>query len=66
MTALLWGFCERCELWRLSDEWFMSSACASCPVCGGEPQPIERLEDGVARLELVLDLPPGSELPLLA
>jgi hypothetical protein len=62
MTELLWGFCERCELWRL-ERW---GAPAVCPFCGGEPHPIERMEDGVARVALTLELPPGSELPLLS
>jgi hypothetical protein len=56
-----WGFCERCELWRL-EEWGEPPA---CPVCGAVPRPLEQLVDGVGRTELVLDLPPGSELPLL-
>lgn len=56
-----WGFCERCELWRL-EEW---GAPPHCPVCGGEPRPLERIEGGIGRTSLVLDLPPGSELPLL-
>jgi hypothetical protein len=57
-----WGFCEQCELWRL-EEW---GDPASCPWCGAAPDPIERFEDGVARLSLSLELPPGSELPLLS
>lgn len=56
-----WGFCERCELWQLAD-WRRPPA---CPVCGAEPRPLEEIVDGVGRVSLVLDLPPGSELPLL-
>lgn len=57
-----WGFCERCELWRL-EEWGRPPA---CPECGGAPDPLERIVDGVGYLSLSLELPPGSELPLLA
>ena len=62
MTDLVWGFCARCELWRL-ERW---GAPAACPQCGGVPDPLERLENGVGRVELTLELPPGSELPLLS
>jgi len=57
-----WGFCGRCELWRLSDGWGDPPA---CPVCGTRPVPIEHWAGGAYRLELELDLPPGTDLPLL-
>lgn len=59
---LVWGFCAECELWRL-ERW---GAPAACPRCGGAPDPLERLENGVGRVRLTLELPPGSELPLLS
>ena len=63
----LWGFCERCELWRCSDTWFADGAAVpACPVCGTEPRPLERFEDGRGHVLLTIELPPGGELPLLA
>jgi hypothetical protein len=57
-----WGFCETCERWLL-EEWGEPPA---CPACGGSPDPLEQLVDGVGRVSLSLELPPGSELPLLS
>ena len=57
-----WGFCATCELWRL-ERW---GDPAACPRCGGAPDPLERVVDGVGRVRLSLELPPGSELPLLS
>jgi hypothetical protein len=57
-----WGFCDTCELWRF-EEWGEPPA---CPYCGGAPDPLEHVEGGVARVKLSLELPPGSELPLLS
>lgn len=57
-----WGFCDGCSLWRLED-WGEPPA---CPSCGAAPDPLERIVDGVGTVSLVLELPPGSELPLLA
>jgi hypothetical protein len=57
-----WGFCGTCELWRLSDGWGDPPA---CPECGARPAPLERWAGGAYRLELALDLPPGTDLPLL-
>jgi hypothetical protein len=51
-----------CELWRF-EEW---GDPAACPACGGAPDPLEQVEGGVARVKLSLELPPGSELPLLS
>ncbi|MGH7903888.1 MAG: hypothetical protein ACREPA_07150 [Candidatus Dormibacteraceae bacterium] len=63
----LWGFCTECELWRCSDTWFRTGAHRpACPRCGAEPALIETVRDGRATVLLVLDLPPGSELPLLS
>jgi hypothetical protein len=33
---------------------------------GGPPNPLEQVIDGRGVVTLVLDLPPGSELPLLS
>ena len=63
----LWGFCERCELWRCSDAWFAGGRIEpACPACGAAPRPLERFEDGQGRVLLTIELPPGGELPLLA
>ena len=62
MNDVRWGFCVTCELWRF-EEW---GEPAACPRCGRAPDPLERFEDGVARVNLSLELPPGSELPLLS
>jgi hypothetical protein len=62
MTRSLWGFCESCALWRLSDAW---GEPAACPECGVPPDPLERWADGAGYVSLLLDLPPGSELPIL-
>jgi hypothetical protein len=61
-AAPRWGFCGECEQWRLSADWGDPPA---CPVCGARPGPVERWADGAYRLELTLDLPPGTDLPLL-
>lgn len=58
----LWGFCPGCERWRLSDAW---GDPAACPGCGAAPSPLEQWADGAGRILLVLDLPPGADLPLL-
>lgn len=58
----VWGFCERCERWRLSAAW---GEPAACPECGAPPHPLERWADGAGRISLVLDVPPGAELPVL-
>jgi hypothetical protein len=57
-----WGFCERCERWRLSSGW---GEPAACPECGAPPRPLESWSGGAGRVRLVLDLPPGGDLPLL-
>ncbi len=60
-----WGFCPDCSLWRYAD-WDARTATPSCPVCAAAPSPIETIgDDGVGRLVLVLELPPGADLPLL-
>lgn len=65
--SALWGFCPTCELWRFSTQWIGtgSNAAASCPVCGSGPSALEVLEGGVARVHLMLELPPGGDIPFL-
>ena len=58
----LWGFCGTCERWQLSAAW---GEPAACPDCGATPSPLERWADGTGHVTLVLDLPPGGDLPLL-
>jgi hypothetical protein len=57
-----WGFCENCERWQLSVGW---GDPAACPECGAPPRLLESWSGGAARVTLVLDLPPGGDLPLL-
>lgn len=57
-----WGYCEDCERWRLSAGW---GDPAACPECGALPRPLESWSGGAGRVTLVLDLPPGGDLPLL-
>jgi hypothetical protein len=59
-----WGFCADCELWRYAADWFDTGQPA-CPVCGASPAALESIEGGVARVQLLLELPPGTSLPLL-
>ena len=66
MSQAIWGFCDRCERWRFSADWLRASGGAKCPVCDARPALIEKVEGGVARISLVLELPPGAEMPLLA
>ncbi len=56
------GVCEDCERWQFSAGWGNPAA---CPACGAPPCPLESWSGGTARITLVLDLPPGGELPLL-
>lgn len=60
-----WGYCASCERWRYAD-W---NDPPSCPVCSEAPDPLEQLDNGIARLvgrtTLLLELPPGAELPIL-
>ncbi len=58
----VWGFCPGCELWQLSAAWGEPPA---CPQCGTPPSPLEQWADGTGHVLLVLDLPPGSGLPIL-
>jgi hypothetical protein len=62
MSPPVWGFCETCELWQLSADW---GEPAACPRCGTPPSPLEQWADGTGHVLLVLDLPPGSGLPIL-
>ena len=63
----LWGFCASCELWRFSSQWTPAGADGpACPVCGSPPSALEVLEDGVARVDLMLELPPGGDIPFLS
>lgn len=57
-----WGYCARCERWRLSDAW---GEPAACPACGADPDPLEQWQAGTGRTTLLLELPPGTDLPLL-
>ena len=64
--SALWGFCPTCDLWRFSTEWTgAGSDEAACPVCGSAPSALEVLDDGVARVHLMLELPPGGDIPFL-
>lgn len=66
MPEARWGFCSGCARWRYSDEWLTTTASRpSCPVCGTEPSPLEELEDGKGRIVLMVELPPGTDFPLL-
>ncbi|MBO0775022.1 MAG: hypothetical protein J2P34_01805 [Actinobacteria bacterium] len=58
----LWGFCPGCDRWRLSGAW---GDPAACPVCGTPPDPLEQWSGRTGRVLLLLDLPPGTDLPLL-
>jgi hypothetical protein len=31
MIQSIWGFCDQCELWRFSAEWYLTSTIAKCP-----------------------------------
>lgn len=72
MTAQpVWGFCDSCARWRLGG-WRSpgtdppggraDGAPARCPDCGREPALLETLADGVGRITLLLDVPPGADL----
>lgn len=58
----LWGFCPACERWRHSGGWGQPPR---CPACGAAPDPMERWVAGTGRIEIVLELPPGADLPML-
>ena len=63
----LWGFCAPCELWRFSSQWMLGGTTEpACPVCGSPPSALEVLNDGVARVQLLLELPPGGDIPFLS
>lgn len=63
-VAQRWGFCGACARWRYSDRWFAEDASRSaCPVCGDTPSSLEVIENGKGRILLVLELPPGGDLP---
>lgn len=65
--SALWGFCASCELWRFSAQWTRAGVGEpACPVCGSPPSALEVLDDGVARIHLVLELPPGGDIPFLS
>jgi hypothetical protein len=66
VSEAIWGFCENCERWRLSDGWRRADGAAKCPVCDTPAALIETVEGGVGRISLVLELPPGAEMPLLS
>ncbi len=57
-----WGFCPGCEHWRLTGAW---GEPPRCPDCGTAPDPLEQWSGGTGRIRLVLELPPGGDLPLL-
>ena len=64
--SALWGFCASCELWRCSTRWTRAGTDEpACPVCGSAPSALEVLDDGVARVHLLLELPPGGDIPFL-
>lgn len=63
----LWGFCASCELWRFSSQWTPAGSDEpACPVCGSPPSALEVVDDGVARVHLLLELPPGGDIPFLS
>jgi hypothetical protein len=65
-VSALWGFCPSCELWRYSTEWLAAGSDEpACPVCRSAPTALEVLDNGVARVHLILELPPGGDIPLL-
>lgn len=66
MIHSIWGFCDQCELWRFSAEWYLLSAIAKCPECKATTALIEKIDGSETRIDLKLELPPGAELPLLA
>lgn len=61
MTAIgpLWGYCGSCERWRCSDRWAVDGSEPACPVCGGPPALLERVEEGRAKLALDLEVAVG-------
>ncbi|MEX0953573.1 MAG: hypothetical protein WDZ26_07065 [Nitriliruptoraceae bacterium] len=68
----LWGYCPSCERWWLSAAWgavdtpdAAANVVARCPACDTVSFPIEVRVDGITRLRLELDLPPGAEFPIL-
>jgi hypothetical protein len=66
MIQSIWRFCDQCELWRFSAEWYLTSTIAKCPECKATTALIEKIEGSETRIALKLELPPGAELPLLA
>ncbi len=68
----LWGYCPSCERWWLSASWGAVepqddavTGVARCPRCDTVAFPVEVRVDGITRLRLELDLPPGAEFPVL-
>lgn len=55
-----WGFCPRCERWRLSNHWEAADEPARCPVCGADPDCLEAFDGQVGSTVLHLILGPGS------
>ncbi len=55
----LWGFCGKCERWRLSPAWSSTGGDTACPVCGNPPLLIEHVENGRARMRLDLEVAVG-------
>lgn len=46
-TIARWGYCPRCERWRLTDAWDRDAGPPRCPVCGSRPDPLEH-HDGTS------------------
>jgi hypothetical protein len=44
MIQSIWGFCDQCELWRFSAEWYLTSTIAKCPECKATTALIEKIE----------------------
>ena len=60
-----WGYCPRCERWRLTDAWNRDGGRARCPVCASAPDPLETVDGAHFRLVLHLaaDDGPGHGAP---
>lgn len=66
LASELWGFCEPCESWRCSDQWYLAPRDEpNCPVCGAAPGLIETRDGDRRRVSVLLRLPPGAVEPAI-